>query len=190
MKMLTAAAFASLALVASPMVLAQTTSSPPSKTSPPSTSSPSTPTQPKAAEPKTTTPNAMAPKSADSKTTGSKSMQPAWYTHQPGEMRASKLIGTSVVNDANEDIGDINELVLTKDGNIAAVVIGVGGFLGLGEREVAVRFDSLRLSQDKNQRAIVKLGASRDELKSAPQWKWTAGDRSGTTGSGTTKPAK
>lgn len=68
------------------------------------------------------------------------SMRPQWYDHQAGEMRASKLIGTRVNNEAGERIGEINEVVLSKDGKVAAVVIGVGGFLGIGERKVAVKF--------------------------------------------------
>ena len=53
--------------------------------------------------------------------------QPQWYTQQGNEMRASKLIGATVVNDAKESVGKINELVLSKNGKLAAVVIGVGG---------------------------------------------------------------
>ena len=117
-------------------------------------------------------------------------MQLSWYSHQPGEMRASKLIGAAVKNQANETIGDINEIVLSKDGNIAAVVIGVGGFLGIGEREVAVAFDSLRLTQDENQNTVLTLDATKETLKAAPQWQWTASSRTGTTGTGTTKPNK
>ena len=109
--------------------------------------------------------------------------QPQWYSQQGNEMRASKLIGTAVRNDANESIGSINEVVLGKDGKVAAVVIGVGGFLGMGEREVAVSFDSLHIAQDANNRTVVSLSATKDSLKAAPEWKW-AGDRSGTTGSG------
>jgi sporulation protein YlmC with PRC-barrel domain len=52
--------------------------------------------------------------------------KPMWYTHQANDMRASKLIGTKVVNASNENVGDINEIVLSKDGKVAAVVIGVG----------------------------------------------------------------
>jgi len=109
--------------------------------------------------------------------------QPQWYSARGNEMRASKLIGTMVKNDANESIGSINEIVLGKDGKVAAVVIGVGGFLGMGEREVAVNFDSLRIAQDADSRTVVSLDATKDSLKAAPEWRW-AGDRSGTTGNG------
>ena len=140
---------------------------------------PSAPNRPGAASPANPSPLAANP------TAG---MQPKWYSHQGNEMRASKLIGTTVKNEANESIGSINEVVLGKDGKVAAVVIGVGGFLGMGEREVAVSFESLRIAQDENNRTVVSLNATKDSLKAAPEWKWT-GDRSGTTGNGST-PAR
>src|SRR6187401_2403506 len=58
--------------------------------------------------------------------------------------RASKLIGLDVYNEANEKLGDINELILDKDGKVNAVVIGVGGFLGMGEHDIAVTIDKLK----------------------------------------------
>ena len=61
-----------------------------------------------------------------------------------GQWRASKLIGLSVYNEGNEKLGDINELILDKDGKINAVVIGVGGFLGMGEHDIAVSMDKLK----------------------------------------------
>ena len=74
-------------------------------------------------------------------------------------MRASEPIGTRVNNEAGERIGGINEVVLSKDGKGAAVVVGVGRFLGMGEREVAVKFKSLRLTQDANNNTVVALSA-------------------------------
>jgi hypothetical protein len=103
------------------------------------------------------------------------------YTQHGNELRASKLIGTTVQNDANESIGKINEIILGKDGKVAAVVIGVGGFLGMGERAVAVNFKALRIAQDSNNKTTVTLNATKDSLKAAPEWQWI-GDRSGTTG--------
>ena len=102
----------------------------------------------------------------------SPSGQPMWYAHQADETRASKLIGTKVVNTANETIGDINEIVLGKDGKVAAVIIGVGGFLGMGEREVAVNFDSLRMSRDSSNNLVLTVNATKDVLKGAPEWRW------------------
>jgi sporulation protein YlmC with PRC-barrel domain len=65
-------------------------------------------------------------------------------THKVGEWRASKLAGVDVYNEANEKIGDINEVILDRSGKVANVIIGVGGVLGLGERYVAVTFDKLK----------------------------------------------
>jgi hypothetical protein len=102
----------------------------------------------------------------------SPSGQPMWYSHQADEMRASKLIGTKVVNTANETIGDINEIVLGKDGKVAAVIVGVGGFLGMGEREVAMNFSSIRMSRDSDNNLVLTVNANKDALKNAPEWRW------------------
>ena len=61
-----------------------------------------------------------------------------------GQWRASKLVGVDVYNEANEKIGDINDVILDKSGKVANVIIGVGGFLGMGEHDVAVAFDKLK----------------------------------------------
>src|SRR5476651_76369 len=61
-----------------------------------------------------------------------------------GNWRASKVVGLSVYNDNNESLGSINDLLTDKSGNIKAVVIGVGGFLGVGEHLVAVPFDKIK----------------------------------------------
>jgi sporulation protein YlmC with PRC-barrel domain len=61
-----------------------------------------------------------------------------------GNWRGSKLVGLSVYNDANESLGSINDLLMDKSGNIKGVVIGVGGFLGVGEHLVAMPFDKVK----------------------------------------------
>jgi sporulation protein YlmC with PRC-barrel domain len=65
-----------------------------------------------------------------------------------GNWRASKVIGLNVYNEANEKLGDINELILDKDGKVNAVVIGVGGFLGMGEHDIAVSMDKLKFKEE------------------------------------------
>jgi sporulation protein YlmC with PRC-barrel domain len=64
--------------------------------------------------------------------------------HREGEWRASKLAGVNVYNEANEKIGDINDVILDKSGKADKVILGVGGFLGMGEHYVAVPFDKLK----------------------------------------------
>src|SRR5246500_1930171 len=65
-------------------------------------------------------------------------------THKEGEWRSSKLAGVDVYNEANEKIGDINDVILDRSGKVAKVILGVGGVLGLGEHYVAVTFDKLK----------------------------------------------
>ena len=123
-----------------------------------------TQTQPQKDKPAATPPAATAP---------AEKIQPQWYTRQGTEMRASKLIGADVRNTANEDVGEVNEVILDQNGKVAAVVLGVGGFLGMGEREVAVEFKSLRFAE-KDDTPTVMIDATKDTLKSAPEWKWSA----------------
>jgi sporulation protein YlmC with PRC-barrel domain len=61
-----------------------------------------------------------------------------------GDWRTSKVVGVSVYNDNNESIGSINDLLTDKSGNIKAVVLGVGGFLGVGAHLVAVPYDKMK----------------------------------------------
>ena len=68
--------------------------------------------------------------------------------HREGEWRASKLVGVNVYNDANEKIGDINDVILDKAGKVENVILGVGGFLGMGEHYVAVAYDKLKWSNE------------------------------------------
>ena len=77
-----------------------------------------------------------------------------------GMWQASKLIGVNVYNGQNEKIGDIKELMVDKDGKLANVVIGVGGFLGMGERDVAVKFSELKWSDQPVRATSTSSGAS------------------------------
>ncbi|OCK57985.1 PRC-barrel domain-containing protein [Bradyrhizobium sp. LMTR 3] len=65
-----------------------------------------------------------------------------------GNWRASKLMGLDVYNDANEKLGEVNELILDKEGKVNAVVIGVGGILGVGEHDIAVSMDKLKFVEE------------------------------------------
>lgn len=65
-----------------------------------------------------------------------------------GNWRASKLMGLDVYNQNNEKLGDVNEIILDKNGKVTAVVIGVGGFLGMGEHDIAVSMDKLKFVEE------------------------------------------
>lgn len=85
-----------------------------------------------------------------------------------GELFASQLIGTTVYNPADESLGDVNDIVLTKDGRLDAIVIGVGGFLGIGEKSVAVSLDTVVETTDPDGNVKLVLDTTREELDAAP----------------------
>jgi len=67
-----------------------------------------------------------------------------WMTQETaGQWRASKMMGLNVYNNDNEKIGDIAELIIDRNGKLEGIVVGAGGFLGMGERDVAVPYDQI-----------------------------------------------
>ena len=84
--------------------------------------------------------------------------------------RASKVIGSSVLNDANETIGKIDDLLVTRDGKEPYAVLSIGGFLGMGTHMVVVRYDSLKFVPDNK---IVLPGGSKDGLKMLPAFEYS-----------------
>lgn len=97
------------------------------------------------------------------------------YVAVSSDQLASRIIGMGVygstANDA-EHFGDINDLVVNAQGEIAAVIIGVGGFLGLGEKAVAVDFADLQWSKAEDGSDRLVLATSREALEAAPDFAW------------------
>jgi sporulation protein YlmC with PRC-barrel domain len=87
-----------------------------------------------------------------------------------GEWLATELIGKPVVNTADEAIGDVNDLVTDGSGKTIAAVIGVGGFLGIGEKDVAIRFEDLRFARDGDNDIKVTVNIDKTALTSAPDY--------------------
>jgi sporulation protein YlmC with PRC-barrel domain len=63
---------------------------------------------------------------------------------QPSDWMTSALIGRSVTNSAGESLGDINDVIIDEQGKVVAIIIGVGGFLGIGEKDIGVRYTDLQ----------------------------------------------
>lgn len=82
--------------------------------------------------------------------------------------RASKVIGSSVINDNNETIGKIDDLLVSPDGKQPFAVLSIGGFLGMGSHLVAVPYDSLKLVDKK----LVLAGGTKEGLKRLPEFKY------------------
>ena len=87
-----------------------------------------------------------------------------------GEMSGDAIIGASVKNSANETIGEIKDIHVGKDGAIKGAVVGVGGFLGVGERDVLISWDQLNFSRDGDRDLVVKTNVTKDSLKALPEY--------------------
>ena len=79
---------------------------------------------------------------------------------QPNLMRGSRLMGIDVYGSDNQKIGDIDEVLLDRDGRVHAVVIGIGGFLGIGQKDVAISFGQLRWMSDEEVRAATNAAGA------------------------------
>lgn len=81
------------------------------------------------------------------------------------------LVGQDVTNSIGEKVGDVSDLLFDKSGRITMAVIGVGGFLGLGEKYVAVPFDVLTFSTGAKGERVVTAQLSKEALQAAPEFK-------------------
>jgi sporulation protein YlmC with PRC-barrel domain len=86
---------------------------------------------------------------------------------RPDQWLASSLKAKNVYDRSDAKIGVINDLVIDRDGRVAAVVIGVGGFLGIGEKNVGVPFQDIKVSMRDNNEWLV-LERSKEDLRAAP----------------------
>jgi sporulation protein YlmC with PRC-barrel domain len=87
---------------------------------------------------------------------------------------SSKVVGLDIYNNDNKDIGQIKDIALNPNGRSQAYVVSVGGFLGMGEHYVAVNSSAVKITyneQDKKWHA--SMNASADQLKSAPEFKYS-----------------
>jgi PRC-barrel domain len=84
--------------------------------------------------------------------------------------RASKVIGSSVINNANQSIGKIDDVLVSSDGKEPFAVLSIGGFLGMGSHLVAVPYDSLKFVDKK----FMLPGGTKEGLKMLPEFKYAS----------------
>jgi hypothetical protein len=119
--------------------------------------------------------------------TNSSSMTRTFLDNQASDQwLATKLIGAAVTAPSNEKIGSVNDLLLDPSGNVVAAVIGVGGFLGIGEKDVAISFKSLTVTRADNGAIKVSTQVSKNELQQAAAFKAYEPARANTTRPATT----
>jgi sporulation protein YlmC with PRC-barrel domain len=91
------------------------------------------------------------------------------------QISANTYLGQSVYNSSDESIGEINDVIFSKDGSVEAAVIGVGGFLGIGEKNVAVPLDKVMIAEVPNSDDLkLTTTETADTLKNAPEFKTKA----------------
>jgi ribosomal 30S subunit maturation factor RimM len=83
--------------------------------------------------------------------------------------RTSKVVGSTVYNEANETVGTIDDLIVTPSETVPFTVLSVGGFLGMDSKYVVVPFSSLIV----NDKKMVLPGATKDSLNSLPEFKYS-----------------
>lgn len=111
----------------------------------------------------------------------------ATTTSASDQWRVSKMSGVKIYNEANENIGSINDLLMDKSGAIKIAVIGVGGFLGMGEHLVAVPYEKLKFVNE----PVAYSGTAATNPPGRPASTTTTGAATGTdkTATTTTSPA-
>lgn len=135
----------------------------PATTTDPVTTGTTTPAEDTAAAP------APAP-STDSATTtvGSTQVNPA------DAVLASQFMGQAVYTAANENIGEINDLIMNKELDNIVAIVGVGGFLGIGEKDVAIPINDIKVIKDTDNALRLTITASKEQLEALPAFDRTA----------------
>ena len=86
------------------------------------------------------------------------------------QIRADDFIGTTVYGSNDESVGEVGDVVLSQDGNVDAILIDVGGFLGIGEKEVALGLDNLQFMADENGKLYLYTNLSKETLEAQPAY--------------------
>ncbi len=137
------------ALLMSSAAIAQTTAPP---TSPPAASPPTT-----TAPPARTPPASEATKSA------------APTQEVTGAWNAKDFMRSRVYNTAGERVGDVNDIIV-EDGRVTSIIVGVGGFLGIGEKEVAMKPDQVKRMVHSDGETYFTVNTTKDQLQAAPDY--------------------
>jgi sporulation protein YlmC with PRC-barrel domain len=127
---------------------------------PPAEATQPAPPPPEATQPAAPAPEAAAPKGAEAVTTvPSDSVSVTDYYKQ------------NVYDTSDNSVGEISDVLLDKDGRVTAVIVSVGGFLGLGAKYVSVPFNALRMTEKEGKRYLV-MDTTKDALMSAPGYQY------------------
>ena len=122
---------------------------------------------------------------ASNQTTSAPASSKLVNAQKPDQMLSSKFIGTDVVGSNDEKIGDVSDVLFDKEGKIHAYIVGVGGFLGIGAKDVAIAPNSFQVVKGENNAADkLRLSMTKEQLQQAAAFEPFNPPRT-TTGSGT-----
>lgn len=108
----------------------------------------------------------------DNRTVGAAPAEAKFSTVSKDEMFSSKLKGLNVYNQKDESIGEISDIAI-KGNQVDALILSVGGFLGMGEHYVAVSPSSVNVRRDaKNDKWVATMNTTKEALKAAPEFKY------------------
>ena len=106
-----------------------------------------------------------------------------------GQWLVSDLMSLNVVGANNENIGSVSDMLVDEEGNIHAVIVGVGGFLGIGQKDVAISYESFNITRDKDGDPEARLTLTKEELENAPAFKKAENPRAASRPATPAKPA-
>lgn len=104
--------------------------------------------------------------------TGQQTGQSYLESAPAGGIQASNLVGAEIKSNDDEDVGSVTDLIIDQDGKVAALVVGVGGFLGMAEKDVAIGWDEVTVSSDSEEsdELELRINMTRDDLEAAPSF--------------------
>jgi hypothetical protein len=160
-----------------PVIAAAQTTPPPPATqtqpaAPPAQTPPATAAQPPASGPGTNATASGATTPPGVRAVDPTTVRMTFYTVRPADMLMSNFMDTDVYNLQNEEIGEIEDVIIDEGRTIRAIVISVGGFLGIGDRNVAVEPGSLVITRGEGGMIRAVVNTTREDLQRAPEFKF------------------
>jgi hypothetical protein len=131
-------------------------------------------------------PQSGAPESSATSGLGTAQEQLVMLQQTADQFLASKFKGTDVIDSQNERIGSVNDVLFDKDGKIVAYVVGVGGFLGIGAKDIALKPSAFEMqpATDEASKKLKLTMMSKDDLKAMSEFKTYQEPRASTVGQG------
>jgi sporulation protein YlmC with PRC-barrel domain len=124
-------------------------------------------TAPPTTSPTTTPPTTSAPPARTPAAESTKAVAPTQEV--TGSWNAKTFMGSRVYNMAGERVGDVNDLIV-ENGRVTSIILGVGGFLGIGEKEVAMTPEQVKRMVHSDGETYFTVNTTKDQLQAAPEY--------------------